>query len=85
MANTKEETLSDFIEEDTFVGKPEDKEEAKKSGELFSIPVNKVKEFIKIISDEFMLRFYGSKFLDKEFSEFLNFVKQKAGPKLIKK
>jgi len=42
-----EESLSDFIEEDMYIGRPEDKEEVEKSGELLSIPVNKVKEKIQ--------------------------------------
>ncbi len=44
---TKEESLSDFIEEDMYIGHPDNKEEVEKSGELLCIPLLKAKEKIQ--------------------------------------
>jgi len=43
--------LSDFIEEDLYVGRPEDREEVNKSKGLLHIPVLKVKEFIRLLKE----------------------------------
>lgn len=42
-----------------------------------------VKEFIKIIINEFMRQFYGSDITTKEYEDYLDFIKNKAGEKLI--
>jgi len=43
----KDESLSDFIEEDMYIGHPDNKEEVEKSGELLGIPFLKAKEKIQ--------------------------------------
>jgi len=48
----EEFNLSNYIKEDMYIGKPEDEKEVKKSGELLSVPVSKIKEFIKELKEE---------------------------------
>ena len=43
----KEESLSDFIEEDMYIGHPNNKEEVEKSGELLCIPFLKAREKVQ--------------------------------------
>ena len=49
----KKETLSDFIEEDMYIGHPDNKKEVKKSGELLCIPFLKAREGLTSIEEVF--------------------------------
>ena len=60
------ESLSDFIEEDMYIGPPELKEETDKSGEMFMISVPKIKE--KIQNAQRRLKEEIIKFRDQGFS-----------------
>ena len=86
------ESLSDFIEEDMYIGPPELKEETDKSGEMFMISVPKIKEKIqnaqRRLKEEFLddwANANGKTFTLNEIREKINKIfLEEFGRKLIK-
>jgi len=80
----QKETLSDFIEEDMYIGHPDNKEKVEKSGELLCIPVLKAKERIQNAQRRIeMIDTWG--FSRKGYKkEVIKIFKEEFGEKLIK-